>query len=52
MQLPALCCGLSLLLLVVPRAVAQAAGEERSAELRSLQVPGLPGPPPAPVPPG
>ncbi|XP_010219781.1 PREDICTED: natriuretic peptides A-like [Tinamus guttatus] len=37
MQLPALCCGVSLLLLVLPHAGAQAAGGERSAELQSLQ---------------
>ncbi|NXA40562.1 ANFV protein, partial [Eudromia elegans] len=37
MRLPALCWGLSLLLLVLPQAGAQAAGGERSAELHSLQ---------------
>ncbi|XP_068271276.1 natriuretic peptides A-like [Nyctibius grandis] len=38
MQLPALCCGASLLLLLVlPWAGAQPAGGEDSAELRSLQ---------------
>ncbi|NXE53054.1 ANFV protein, partial [Casuarius casuarius] len=37
MQLPALCCGVSLLLLVLPQAGAQAAGGERSVELQSLQ---------------
>ncbi|XP_053819170.1 natriuretic peptides A-like [Vidua chalybeata] len=37
MQFPALCCGAALLLLVMPWAEAQAAGEERGAELRSPQ---------------
>ncbi|XP_071654365.1 natriuretic peptides A-like isoform X2 [Patagioenas fasciata] len=37
MQLPALCCGTSLLLLVLPWAGAQPAGGEHGAELRSLQ---------------
>ncbi|NWX43185.1 ANF protein, partial [Steatornis caripensis] len=38
MQLPALCCGASLLLLLaLPWARAQLAGGERDAELRSLQ---------------
>ncbi|NXS66348.1 ANFV protein, partial [Pandion haliaetus] len=37
MQLPALCCGASLLLLVLPWAGAQPAGGEHGAELRSLQ---------------
>lgn len=40
MHLPALCCGASLLLLVLPWAGAQPAGGEHGAELRSLQVPG------------
>lgn len=40
MQLPALCCGASLLLLVLPWAGAQPVGGEHGAELRSLQVPG------------
>ncbi|XP_074969852.1 natriuretic peptides A-like [Phalacrocorax aristotelis] len=37
MQLSALCCGASLLLLVLPWAGAQPAGGEHGAELRSLQ---------------
>ncbi|CAM9748324.1 unnamed protein product [Bubo scandiacus] len=37
MQLPVLCCGASLLLLVLPWAGAQPAGGEHGAELRSLQ---------------
>ncbi|NXW48022.1 ANF protein, partial [Nyctiprogne leucopyga] len=37
MQLLVLCCGASLLLLVLPWAEAQAAGSEHGAELRSLQ---------------
>ncbi|XP_037235043.1 natriuretic peptides A-like [Falco biarmicus] len=37
MQLPALCCGASLLLLALPWAGAQPAGGERGAELLSLQ---------------
>ncbi|NWY05508.1 ANF protein, partial [Nothoprocta ornata] len=37
MRLPALCCGVSLLLLVLPQAGAQAAGGEHGAELQSLQ---------------
>ncbi|KAM9630025.1 natriuretic peptides A-like [Morphnus guianensis] len=37
MQLPTLCCGASLLLLVLPWAGAQPAGGEHGAELRSLQ---------------
>lgn len=40
MQLPTLCCGASLLLLVLPWAGAQSAGGEHGAELRSLQVSG------------
>ncbi|NXD16279.1 ANFV protein, partial [Nothocercus nigrocapillus] len=37
MRLPALCCGVSLLLLALPRAGARAAGGERRVELPSLQ---------------
>ncbi|NXL90914.1 ANF protein, partial [Alectura lathami] len=37
MQVPTLCCGVSLMLLVLPWAGAQPAGGEHSAELRSLQ---------------
>ncbi|XP_014796859.1 PREDICTED: natriuretic peptides B-like [Calidris pugnax] len=37
MQLPGLCCGASLLLLVLPWAAPQPAGGEHGAELRSLQ---------------
>ncbi|NXK06572.1 ANF protein, partial [Herpetotheres cachinnans] len=37
MRLPALCCGASLLLLVLPWAEAQPAGGEHGAELLSLQ---------------
>ncbi|XP_057286801.1 natriuretic peptides A-like isoform X1 [Pezoporus wallicus] len=37
MHLPALCCGASLLLLVLPWAGTQPAGGEHGAELRSLQ---------------
>lgn len=40
MHLPALCCGASLLLLVLPWAEVQPAGGEHGAQLRSLQVPG------------
>lgn len=45
MQRSALCCGASLLLLILPWAGAQPAGGEHGAELRSLQVlgPGLRG---------
>lgn len=45
MQLPALCCGTSLLLLVLPWAGAQPSGSEHGAELRSLQVLGWAGAP-------
>ncbi|XP_013795517.1 natriuretic peptides A-like [Apteryx mantelli] len=37
MRLPALCCGVSLLLFVLPWAGAQAADGQRSVELQSLQ---------------
>lgn len=49
MQLPGLCCGASLLLLVLPWAGAQPADGEHDAELRSLQVLG-PGRDGAPTP--